>query len=67
GSLANGRARFDSDVDLLLDFPQESVGEAWRLAEDLCAGLAIELDIKPLAWCDPTFAAKVMVSARIIG
>lgn len=67
GSLASGRARFDSDVDLLLDFPAESEGEAWRLAEDVCAGLGIESDIKPLAWCDPDFAARLMPKARVIG
>jgi predicted nucleotidyltransferase len=67
GSLASGRARFDSDVDLLLDFPAKSEGEAWRLAEDVCAELRVDLDIKPLAWCDPDFAARLLPKARIIG
>lgn len=67
GSLAEGRARFDSDVDLLLDFPTVSEGEAWRLAESLCAELRIELDIKPLAWCDPKFIRRIARTARIIG
>jgi predicted nucleotidyltransferase len=67
GSLAKGQPRFDSDVDLLLDFPAEVEGEAWRLAEELCAELRVELDIKPLAWCDPEFASKTMPKARIIG
>jgi predicted nucleotidyltransferase len=67
GSLARGEARFDSDVDLIVDFPPEWEGEAWRLAEDLCAELKIEPDIKSLAWCDPKFISRVMAEARVIG
>lgn len=67
GSLARGEARYDSDVDLLIDFPPDQQAAAWRIAEDLCSELRIELDIKPLAWCDPAFVAKIMPSARVIG
>lgn len=67
GSLARREARFDSDVDLLLDFPPEAEGEAWRQAECLCAELGIEHDIKPVGWCDPQFVAKIMPRARIVG
>jgi len=66
GSLARGEARYDSDVDLLLDFPSEHEAAAWRLAEDLCAEFGIELDIKPVAWCEPAFVAKVLPGARLI-
>ena len=66
GSLARGQARRDSDVDLLVDFPPEFEAEAWRLAEDACAALKIESDIKPLAWCAKAFRDKVVPGARII-
>jgi predicted nucleotidyltransferase len=66
GSLARGEARHDSDVDLLVDFPPEFEAEAWRLAEDACAELKIESDIKPLGWCAPAFGARVLASAKII-
>jgi predicted nucleotidyltransferase len=67
GSLARREARFDSDADLLLDFPPQFEGEAWRLAESLCTELGIEDDIKPVSWCDPQFVSRVMPRARIIG
>lgn len=67
GSLARGEARFDSDVDLIIDFPPEWEGEAWRLAEDLCADLKIEADIQPLAWCEPKFVSRIMAEAKVIG
>src|SRR5271170_6357636 len=60
GSLARGEARYDSDVDLLIDFPPAFEGAAWRTAEDLCSRVNIELDIKPVAWSDPGFLAKVL-------
>jgi predicted nucleotidyltransferase len=66
GSLARGEARHDSDVDLLVDFPEEFEAEAWRLAEDLCFEMKIKLDIKPLGWCTETFRAKVLPTAKII-
>src|SRR5208282_1507507 len=65
GSLARGEARYDSDVDLLIDFPRECEAAAWRIAEDLCSELGVDLDIKPVAWCAPDFVAKVLPSARI--
>jgi predicted nucleotidyltransferase len=66
GSLARGEARHDSDVDLLLDFPDEFEADAWRLAEEACASLKIESDIKPLAWCSEAFRERALSEARII-
>jgi predicted nucleotidyltransferase len=67
GSLARKQARYDSDADLLVDFPSEFESEAWRMAEELCAELRIEHDIKPIAWCDTSFVGRIMPRARIIG
>jgi predicted nucleotidyltransferase len=66
GSLARREARYDSDADLLVDFPPKFEGEAWRMAEDLCAELRIEHDIKPIAWCDKSFVERILPRARII-
>ncbi len=67
GSLARGEARRDSDVDLLVDFSWEFEAKAWRMAEDACASLKIESDIKPLAWCGQAFRAKALLAAKVIG
>jgi predicted nucleotidyltransferase len=66
GSLARSEARWDSDVDLLVDFPPEFEAEAWRLAEEACAAMNIESDIKPLAWCTQAFREKALSAAKII-
>ena len=55
GSGARGQLRFDSDIDLLLDFTEDMISAAWRFAEDACAQLGLEPDIRPLAWCKPQF------------
>lgn len=67
GSLAREEARYDSDADILLDFPAEREAEAWRSAESACAELGLPADIRPVAWCKPDFVAKVMSGARVIG
>ncbi len=60
GSLARGKARYDSDIDILLDFPEAAQGKAWRLAEDACAALDIDCDILPLAWARPRFLERAL-------
>ena len=67
GSLARGETRFDSDIDLLLDFPADIEAEAWRFAEEICADHGIEADIKPLAWCTTQFAAQITRYAVVLG
>src|ERR1700759_5606677 len=36
GSAARGAMKFDSDVDLLMDFRVEMLSEAWKFAEAAC-------------------------------
>ena len=67
GSTARGETRFDSDIDLLLDFPADLEVDAWRFAEEVCAAYGMEADIKPLAWCTPQFAAQVPMQAVVLG
>jgi predicted nucleotidyltransferase len=67
GSAARGEIRFDSDIDLLVDFPADSESEAWRLAEDVCAAHGMEANIMPLAWCTPRFIAHVLPQAVVLG
>lgn len=67
GSAARNELRYDSDIDLLLDFPDAaSTQEAWRLAEDVCADLQLPRDIMPLSWCSKEFLDHVLKEARAI-
>jgi hypothetical protein len=51
---------------LLVEFPPEFEPEAWRLAEDACAEMKIESDIKPFGWCMEAFRERILLEARII-
>lgn len=66
GSVASGRLRVDSDIDILVDFPDAMEGEAWRFAEELCWRHGIKPDIKPLRWCAPAFRDKVTTNTRVL-
>jgi len=67
GSAARGAMRYDSDVDLLLDFPDDRLSEAWRHAEGLCRDLGLQADLCPLAWCSAEFAVRVRDHAVTLG
>lgn len=64
GSAAKGMVRADSDIDILIDFPEERLNEAWSFAEDCARSAGIELDIMPLAWCKPEFVRRIQDHAR---
>jgi predicted nucleotidyltransferase len=59
GSAARGEMRFDSDLDILVDFPPALHAESWRFAEDACAQALLPADIRPYAWCSERFLAHV--------
>jgi predicted nucleotidyltransferase len=59
GSAARGELRFDSDIDLLIDFPEDRLSAAWRFAEDACRELDVKADLCPYAWCRDEFLAHI--------
>jgi predicted nucleotidyltransferase len=67
GSAARGEMRYDSDVDLLLDFPEDRLSEAWRYAEQVCRDLGLQPDLCPLAWYHADFVARVRDHAVTLG
>jgi predicted nucleotidyltransferase len=67
GSAATGLLHEGSDVDLLLDFPEEVQCEAWRFAEEACWGLGLKPDIMPLGWSRERFLARVLPEAVVLG
>ncbi len=65
GSAARRELRPDSDVDLLLDFPDgDATAAAWDFAEDECARLGLDCDIRPVALCGPRFLGHVLPGSR---
>ena len=67
GSAAGGAMRFDSDLDILVDFPPALHAEAWRFAEEACAAERLPADIRPLEWCSERFVAHVSREWRVVG
>jgi len=47
--------KYDSDIDLLVDFPAETLGDAWNFAETACWDHGLDPDLMPYSWCKPAF------------
>ncbi|MCE7027813.1 nucleotidyltransferase family protein [Jiella avicenniae] len=66
GSAARGAMRYDSDVDLVLDFPSAAEGEAWRFAEKACHRHRLPCDILPLAMTEGRFRARLEAEGVVL-
>ena len=66
GSAARGTMKYDSDVDLLLDFPDEALTDAWNFAETACWDAGLEPDLLPLGWCKATFLEHIASDVRVL-
>jgi predicted nucleotidyltransferase len=66
GSAARGTIRYDSDVDILLDFPPDSLDDAWSFAEHACWDLRLDPDITPFASCKGRFRERVMPGVQVL-
>lgn len=66
GSYVEGTMRFDSDLDLLLDFPSDRTAQAWAFAEDVAARHRIPLDIHDARTTKPAFALRVLSRGRCL-
>lgn len=66
GSYVTHSMRFDSDLDVMIEFPAEAVGDAWGYAEDLCAKLAIPLDVHDAGTMKPEFAARIRERGMVL-
>jgi predicted nucleotidyltransferase len=59
GSAARGAMRYDSDVDIRVDFCADELHDAWAFAEYACWNRDLEPDIMPYTWCKSDFLAHV--------
>ena len=64
GSAARNEMTYHSDVDLLLDFPAETLSDAWNFAERACWDRELEPDLLPYDGCKPSFLQHVAAGAR---
>lgn len=66
GSAARETMKYDSDIDLLLDFPDDALTDAWDYAETACWDSGVEPDLLPLKWCKPAFLEHIAPDVRVL-
>ena len=69
GSAVSGRLHYDSDVDLLVDFPAPHTSDAVDavdFVEEACARLKLKVDVQPRAWCKEAFLARITPQAQVL-
>jgi predicted nucleotidyltransferase len=66
GSAARGEVKHHSDIDLLMDFPEEALNEAWKFAEQACWDQGLEPDLIPYRWCKQAFLDHVAPDVRVL-
>ena len=66
GSAARDALRYDSDIDLVVDFPPNAEGAAWTFAEEACWQLKLEPDVTAASWCKPEFLERIRADAVTI-
>jgi predicted nucleotidyltransferase len=59
GSAARGTMRYDSGVDILVDFPPDALDDAWSFAEQACWERRLDPDITPFSSCKGRFRERV--------
>lgn len=60
GSYVKDALRFDSDLDVLVDFPDDRADAAWTFAEDIAARFAIPVDLHDARTSKAVFVEAVM-------
>ena len=66
GSAVSGRLHYDSDVDLLVDFPAPATSAAVDFVEETCARLRLKVDVQPKTWCKEAFLERIMPQAQVV-
>lgn len=67
GSVAVGRLTPASDLDVLAEFPEETVNEAISEAEGIAIELQIPMDLMDWRRCNDRFLSSVLPNARVAG
>ncbi len=66
GSAVNGHTHDRSDVDLIVDFPPETVSGACRFAERACDDRGLVPDVRPVGWTSDPLMHRALSTGRIV-
>jgi predicted nucleotidyltransferase len=66
GSVATGKLKFDSDFDVVVDFPDGMETPAISFAEDACAANSIPCDVHAKTTSSEAFLARIAPQAVIL-
>lgn len=66
GSVARGDHRFDSDVDILVDFPDSEESDAWHFVEAACRRLELKADLRFWRTASARFLHHIERDMRVI-
>jgi predicted nucleotidyltransferase len=66
GSAARNDMRYDSDVDILLDFPRDTLDDAWSFAEHACWDRGLDPDITPYSSCKGRFRERIAPDLEVL-
>ncbi len=66
GSFVKDAMRFDSDLDVMVDFPVEASADAWRHVEAVCEKRAIPVDLHDARTTKPAFADRVRRTGLVL-
>lgn len=67
GSFVDRRMRYDSDLDILIDFPADGITAAWDVVERACAEADIMANISDTATSKPAFVERVFAKGLVLG
>jgi predicted nucleotidyltransferase len=67
GSAARGTMRHDSDVDILVDFPDAVAPEAPEAAERIVFAKGLVPDLRPIGLAGPRLLERALRDGRLIG
>ena len=66
GSAATGKVRHTSDLDLVIDFPAETEGEAWSFVEQVCRRPGLSGDIHSTHTTRRDFLDRIRAHAKVL-
>jgi Nucleotidyltransferase domain len=66
GSAVTGRIRYDSDIDVVVDFDPSRMAPAIDFLETACARPRLRLDAQPKAWCTAAIIDRIAPKALVL-